>query len=163
MENQDQTSPQEQAQQSQSGQSANAELRAFNETLKSENAALRSRVMSQDLKEIGLQPDAGLGLAIVESYEGRYEPGSVAEYARDKYQYSHEGGAPVESQAAQDVEQVQAQTDQLQATSVSAMPETQSDRLRAHDQRMADPEATRQDAQNALTDKLSAYRQATGR
>ena len=134
-----------------------AGVREHNKSLVSENKDLRQRVMGTDLSAIGLDAGSGLGLAIVESYGGRYEPGSVAEYAKEKYAYSP-GGEEESSPVAQQIEQTQEVVSNLQDASTPARPATAMDELAAREQRLTEDDAGRKDAESSLRLKSQLYR-----
>jgi hypothetical protein len=129
--------------------------------IEAENKNLRTRILAGDLQSIGLEIDKGLGKAIAKDYRGDFEPGSVAAFAKDEYQYEHEdAGAP--PQAQQIVEQQQ-QADALQTVSSPILPQTVADRIAEHDTKMMDPESKRSDAEASVRDKTTALlRQVQG-
>lgn len=139
-----------------------AGIKEHNKTLVAENKDLRERVMGTDLSAIGLSATDGLGLAIVESYDGRYEPGSVAEYAKEKYAYAPDG-TEVASPMAQQIETAQQQVEDLQAVSTPARPATAMDELAAREARLKENDATRKDAEASLRLKSNMYRKSQGR
>lgn len=137
-------------------QKTSADLRAYADRMKAENAQMRTQLLGTHLDAINLKPDTGLGLAIAEGYEGDISAEAVAKYAQDKYGHVVEETTP-EPTAAVVQADAQEKVDGLVAGSTPVTPTTQLERIAQHDQILSQPEATRADAQTALTDKLSQY------
>lgn len=135
---------------------ANAELRAYADRMKGENAALRQQVIQGHLSSIGLDTEKGLGKAIAKEYSGEFTAEAVTEYAKSEYGYEYETTA---EPAAEQLQQQQDRVDAIQSESAPVTPTGLRDKIAQHDQTLAQPEATRADAQKALSDKLEQYLQ----
>jgi hypothetical protein len=134
----------------------NSAIKEMREAMKrkdAEIAELRTGAVATHLLAIGLEPDKGLGKAIAAGYMGEVSPLAVAEFAKSEYSYE----APVENAQAQQMQQAQQRVDGFGAASTSIAPATGEDIVRAHDQKLASPDASRQDALNALEAKVQHY------
>lgn len=151
------TDPSQQMQQVEEKPDANAELRAYADRVKAENAALRQQVLQGHLSQIGLNVDQGLGKAIAKEYSGEITSDAVAEYAKSEYGY--EPAAATDESKAQQLDQAQQRVEQVQAESSPVTPTGLVDKIAEHDQTLAKPEASRADAQAAIADKLKYYLQ----
>ncbi len=132
----------------------NSEVHAYNKRLKKRVKDLEGRRMTDDLDVIGLQPDAGLGLAISETYKGDFTDGDVAEFARTKYGH--------DSAVAQQVPAEVAQGDRLEQLGGSADPIVpQQAPVPGQDainlMEANDPEASRQDALDSIAAKSAQF------
>jgi hypothetical protein len=132
------------------------ELRAYADRMKAENAAMRTQLLGTHLEAINLKPDTGLGKAITKDYSGEITAEAVARYAQDEYGHAIEESTP-EPTAAVIQADAQDKVDGLVAGSTPVTPTTQLERIAQHDTILSQPEATRADAQAALSDKLSEY------
>lgn len=145
---------------------ANKAVRDYADSVKGENVTMRGGLMGTYLSEIGLDASTGLGKAIAKEYEGAIDQETVASYAAEEYGYSHNVEAGETAEPNEQAAQITAATEQVaQTDSVSApvTPATSADQLAEADQKLADAEATPQDAQAAAALKLAAYLQAQGR
>jgi hypothetical protein len=116
-----------------------------------ESAVLRKRMIGYELKDIGLDSEAGLGVAIAESYEGDFAEGSVAQFAVEKYKYEVPGATvPVET-----VTEPQERLEALDAESSPVTPEVPVDPQAQAEAAMNSPDGTRDDAVASLTHKLA--------
>lgn len=134
----------------------NAELREYAERVKAENAALRQQVVQGHLTSIGLEVDKGLGKAIVKEYSGEFTAEAIAKYASEEYGYEPQASSEA---AATQLQQQQERVDAIQGESAPVTPTGLRDKIAEHDRTLATPEATRADAQAALSDKLDQYLQ----
>lgn len=138
-----------------------------------ENAELREQVLTSHLSAIGLDRETGLGKVIYREYKGTFTAAEVAKYAKDEY--SHEYTPPEPTPEVEEVPEVPepnpqaetivdalAQIDQANATSTPAEPQLGDDSIEAHDKRLADPEARRPDAINAIVAKTKAFKKQHG-
>lgn len=119
---------------------ANAELRAAYDRLKSENSTLRAAAMRAELREIGLSPDEGLGVAIVESYKGDITAEAIGQYAFEKYKHQA-AQAPVPP-AVETGERL----DRLAAAGQPVTPPPTPDAIQEAEGRLVSEDATRGDA-----------------
>lgn len=133
---------------------ANAELRAYNDRLVAENAKLRKTAMRSELAAIGLNPDEGLGVAVVETYDGdEITADALSAYAFEKYKYaSPDTAVPPDVAAGNRLEQVQ-------AASQPVTPPPATDPVTEAETRLIDPEATRRDAIASITQKTRALQE----
>lgn len=131
----------------------NAELRAYNDRLKEENKKLRSAAMRAELREIGLTPDAGLGVAIVESYKGDITAEAIGAFAAEKYKYE-----PAQAPTPPSVEAGE-RLETLQAIGEPVTPPQPLDAVQEAEGKLVDPEATRQDAITSATLKAQRLQQ----
>lgn len=132
---------------------ANEQLRAWAEAQKAENQKLRGMAMKSALGEIGLNPEEGLGVAIVESYDGEITEDAVAKYAEEKYKYtSGQQPPPPEVNSGDKI-------DQLNAQGQSVTPEPEPDEGQKATQKIEgnDPEATQRDAISSVASKTSQF------
>lgn len=136
------------------GTDANAQLRAFNERLKDENKALRGIAMRNGLREIGLNHEEGLGVAVLETYQGdEYTPEAIAAFAQEKYKYSPEKAPPSPETVAAD------RVSNVNQNSSSVEPKPQPDAAREAQEKMKDPEAGRDDARASINAKSQQFLQ----
>lgn len=110
--------------------------------LENENEALRNRVLRDEIRGIGLDPEVQLGKAIAESYKGTYEVGDVVKFAEEHYGYTPPETVDV---AVQEMALTEQKIEQLNAGSEPVTPEVQIPPLQAADQIFADPEASQAD------------------
>jgi hypothetical protein len=144
----------------------NAELRAFNDRLKEENAALRTRTLEADIRNIGLDPKIGLGVAVAELYQGDFSDGSVAAFAQEKFGHAGETAEPApsmqEAQKAESIVEAQSLADRVLNTSSSIDVTPELDNIAAMDRKLGSPEATRDDAIAAVDAKRALFREQLG-
>jgi hypothetical protein len=137
--------------------SPSQELVEYKNRLEAENKQYRTQLVGTYLGQIGLTPDTGLGKAIAQTYKGDISAEAVASFAYEEY--GHQAPAPPQPATPPAVQQaVQAQQAATQLGSVAQplAPQSQIDRLAAHDQRLAEPDSTRRDAEVAIADKTGA-------
>lgn len=145
---------------------ANKAVRDYADSVKSENVTLRSGQTGMYLSSIGLDPEQGLGKAIAKEYDGTITQEAIAEYAAEEYGHSYSADATPTPEPNVQAEAIAAATEQqaqIESVSAPVTPATSSDRLAQLDEKLADPEATPQDAQAAMTAKLAAYLEQQGR
>lgn len=137
---------------------APAELIEYKKRLEAENKVLREQLTATHLGAIGLEPDKGLGKAISQTFKGDPSAEAIATFARDEYGHELPPPAvdPAQAEAIQAAQAAQAASQSVQMASAPLAPATQTDQLRAHDQRLAEPDATAADAKAAITDKVGA-------
>lgn len=135
----------------------NPELRAAYDREKERRITAERRVIAGDLEAIGLDPDVGLGKAIAKEYDGELTREAIAAYASEEYGFTPVGmdteGAAQRAAAAAE------QAEQLEAASTSVVPAGVEDQLAAYDQRLAEEDATREDAEASLAAKMGAFAQ----
>lgn len=134
---------------------ANEQVRNYANRLKDENKELRTLAMEAALGEIGLSPSEGLGVAIVESYEGAFTKEAIAEYAESKYKHTA-SNAPVPKEV-----ETHNRLDELNAVgeSVTPTPEPTEGEKAAQSVDGNDPEAGRDEAVTSLTAKVGQFTQ----
>ncbi len=133
---------------------ANEQLRTYADSVAEENKQLRSLAMRSALSEIGLTPEEGLGLAIVETYDGSITDEDIANYAAEKYKHG------AQQQPQQDPAVAAAQrAEQLAATGQSVEPRPQTTPGQQASQKVDgnDPEADRQEAVMSTTEKVNEF------
>jgi hypothetical protein len=135
---------------------ANAELRAYNKRLKAENRDFKARIMSGDLKAIGLDHEAGLGKAIAKEYDGEMTTEALAAYAKDEY--GHDSAVPLqvpqEVQAGDRLDQAMQGSTPVVPTEAPIAGQAEIDKIDAND-----PEATRQDALKSIRAKSGQFQE----
>ena len=146
---------------SEAGDVTNDQLRDYARRMKDERDSLRGQVLGSHLQSIGLEADKGLGKAIAQQYDGDATAEAVAAYARSEFSYEPPTQATAADQQAQAQAERQAVIDGVQSQSNPVAPRTNLDRIAELDAKLADPEATRQDAQSALSAKLEQYLEDT--
>jgi hypothetical protein len=115
----------------------------------------RNEVLKMRVKEIGLSPDEGLGIAVLETFDGDPTPDGVKAFASERYKYQ----VPASSEeVATRTAAPAGRIDTVANSGGSIEPPPQVDPLVEADKKLADPEATRQDAINALTMKTARMR-----
>ncbi len=138
----------------------NAELRAHADRVEAENKALRTRVLHEDIRGIGLDPSTGLGKAVAQGYSGDFTEGSVATYAKEEYGHEHKEEEPTqgEPEQLQQVEAQQAEVDKITQQGESA-PTGGDDRVAAAEAALrGDPAKVGSgDARKSLAAKLERF------
>lgn len=131
---------------------ANKQLQSHLKKVEAENAALRGQLVAVHITEIGLDPEKGLGKAITKEYQGDISAEAVATFAREEY--GHEAAdtpaAPPEVAQAQNI-------DTLNQGSATVTPPEQPSEAELAEQRMHDPQSTREDATAAIAAKAQAF------
>ena len=135
--------------------SENAELRAAYEREKERRQSAEQKNVGHELAAIGLDPSEGLGKAIAKEYDGEMTREAIALYAQEEYNFSPVGVDVPEQ--TQEVIEGQEQVDKLDSASTSVVPVSQEDELAAHDQRLAQDDATQEDAERSLNAKLGTF------
>lgn len=138
---------------------ANAQLRAYADRLKAENKQLRAQAMSAHIEKLGLKTDEGLGVAIVEGYDGDVTYESIAQWAQEKYKHTPPEPITETDTQAQAIDAAHQQLDAANASSSPVIPDTQQDTLAKHDQRLHEEDAGRSDAISAIADKTGVVKQ----
>lgn len=131
----------------------NAELRAYADRLKDENAELRREVVSMRLESIGLNPKEGLGKAIAKEYDGEYSLEAVRGYAKEEYGYEPKEPS-VEPSIVTDA---QHRIDDLMAEGTSVTPQQETDPVEDAEAKLASDDATTADARTSMSTKLQAF------
>lgn len=119
-----------------------------------EIAEMRSDAIATHLGAIGLEAGKGLGKAIAQSYDGKTTADDIAAFAKSEYEHEY---VPQQAPQAQAMQAAQQRADAFGQASAPMQPVSSEDIVRSHDQRLANPEATRQDAQNSLEAKVQHY------
>lgn len=133
---------------------ANRSLQQHVKKLEAENATYRAQLVGVHLDALGLDPEKGLGKAILKEYKGEISVEAVAAFAKDEY--GHESATPPEAPA----EVTQGQNiDALQQQGQSLLPQPTLTPEQIAEQRMHDPHATREDAAAAVASKVAAFTQ----
>ncbi|GAG27024.1 unnamed protein product [marine sediment metagenome] len=95
--------------------------------VEAENARLRAGAMTSAFKDIGLDPEMGLGKAIAKEYKGETSLEALTAYAKDEY--GHVAPADPTHPQAQTIVQEQQRLDQAAVGSGSVVAPSQSDEL----------------------------------
>lgn len=140
-----------------------AELNAHVKRVEAENKALKNQVLGAHLNAIGLSPEEGLGIAILDSYKGdQYTVEAVKEYAADKYKYTPtvtEPEVPEPNEVPTVPGEAATQTlETLEAVSAPATPPPATDAVADAEAKLISPEVTPQDAQASLAEKMARYK-----
>jgi hypothetical protein len=130
-----------------------AELNRYAKAQKAAADEANKALIKVRFEQLDLDPDKGLGKAVIASYEGGTSKEEVAKFLKDEYDYEPPESVTVPTPT----EQAQATVDGLASVSESVAPVSQEDPLIEVTQRLVSPEATRQDAQNSLTLKVNKY------
>jgi hypothetical protein len=132
---------------------ANAEVREYANRTAAENKTLRAGAMKGALADIGLTASEGLGVAIVDSYEGEITTELVAAYAQEKYSFT---AANAESPpAVESGDKLEA----LDAVSSPVTPPVEVDPAAEATAKMHDPESGRTEAIESLNAKMNQFQQ----
>ncbi len=121
-----------------------------------EIAEMRADAISTHLGSIGLEVGKGLGKAIAQNYDGKTTAEDIAAFAKSEYDHEY---VPEQAPQAQQMQAAQQRADAFGQAAAPMQPVSGEDIVRSHDQRLANPDATRQDAQNALEAKVQHYLQ----
>ncbi len=119
-------------------------------------AVYRADAIATHLGSIGLEVGKGLGKAIAQNYDGDTTAEAIAAFAKSEYEHEY---VPQQAPQAQEMQAAQQRADTFGQASAPMQPVSGEDIIRGHDQRLANPDATRQDAQNALEAKVQHYLQ----
>lgn len=132
---------------------ANEQLREWANSVVDENKGLRKMAMKSALGEIGLTPEEGLGVAIVESYEGEITEEAIAKYAEEKYKHTPGQAPPPPEVSSGD------KVDQLNAQGQSVTPEPEETEGQKATQKIEgnDPEADSRDAISSVAEKTNQF------
>lgn len=133
---------------------ANEQVRSWANGLNDENKELRKLAMETALDKIGLKPEEGLGLAIVETFKGTISHQAIADYAESKYKHST-GKQTVTDPAVTAADQIE----QLNAEgqSVTPTPQPTPGEEAAHKVDSGDPEVDRSTAINSVAAKMGQF------
>lgn len=132
---------------------ANAELRAYADRMKEERDGMYRELLEYRLEHVGLNPNEGLGKAVAKEYDGDVNLDAVTSYLASEYNYT----PPTPSVPEEVVTEATQRVDEVMGQSASVTPEQEPDPVRQADQKMADPEATPQDAAQSIQAKLDAF------
>lgn len=121
-----------------------------------EIAEMRADAISTHLGSIGLEVGRGLGKAIAQNYDGKTTAEDIAAFAKSEYDHEY---VPEQAPQAQEMQAAQQRADVFGQASAPMQPVSGEDVIRGHDQRLGQPDATRQDAQNSLEAKVQHYLQ----
>ena len=121
-----------------------------------EIAEMRADAISTHLGSIGLEVGRGLGKAIAQNYDGKTTAEDIAAFAKSEYDHEY---VPEQAPQAQEMQAAQQRADTFGQASAPMQPVSGEDIIRGHDQRLGQPDATRQDAQNSLEAKVQHYLQ----
>lgn len=148
--------------------SAPEELRSWAERVEKENVQLRALALTSQLRDIGLEPERGLGKAIAEKYRGAITDGAVAAFAKEEYDY--EAPPPAESSAGESdasppdagdrAAELAAQAKAIDSTMQVGTPiesRTYADVAAEFDAKAGRGEATRRDATDSIASKLAQF------
>ena len=124
-----------------------------------EASGYRSLLVEQHLDTLGLKPDEGIGVAIVDSFEGKPTLEEIATHAAEKYKYEPPEPAVVAAQVTEPAARIEA----VQTESAPVVPPPDVDEVVEAETKLLDPEATRQDAQNSVAAKMGRYQQVRDR
>lgn len=115
---------------------------------------MRQELMTERLEKIGLKADEGLGVAIMESFDGTPTVEALREHAAEKYKYNTEPAVPVEA-----VNAPAQRMDSVVTESAPVTPTPAVDEVAAAEARLSEADASRADAQASLSQKMTRYRQ----
>lgn len=127
------------------------ELREYAQRVEAENAKLRAKAMKSELAELGLSPDQGLGVAIVESYSGEIDAAAIAAFAQEKYKYTPEHAPTPPAVISSE------RLDGLSTDAESVTPAQDVDEAAQITAKMNDPDAGRDDARASLAAKVDQF------
>lgn len=141
------------------------QLREWAERVARENTQLRTQLVDGQLREIGLDPETGLGKAIRKEFREPVTEGAVATYASEEYGYTFTPPPPAPAGEAEPEAEPSGRAAELRATAEgmdavigasSSAPEPVSlaDQLAAFNARAAAGQATREDAIATLNAKV---------
>lgn len=102
-------------------------MRAIIERLTAENKELKADKMQDALSKIGLNPEQGLGKAIVKEYNGDVSLEAISEYAKNEYAY--EGSVVSTHPEAQAITEGTQRLESVGATAGSIANPTQQELL----------------------------------
>lgn len=141
----------------------NGELRAYADNVAQENKKLRGRVLESDLRAIGLSHEEGLGIAVVDNYDGDLTREALTDWVKDKYRYTPPVTEEVVEERAAEVETATAAAQELESTiggvGQSLEPAGEEGAFQSIVNRMNDPEAGTAEAQQSVAAKLRALNQ----
>ena len=114
----------------------------------------RKEVLSMRLEKLGLNPEEGLGVAVMETYDGAPNQEALTAHLVEKYKYEVPVEVPAEkvTQPAERIAQV------AENSKPTEMPQ-EPDPVAVANEKMTDPEAGREEAQESLAAKMQRYRQ----
>jgi len=116
--------------------------------LEGENKTLRQRLASTELRNAGLDPDIGLGKAVLRTYNGSFNEGDIVKFAQEEYGF--EPSTPVASTVPPEVIEPTTRVESMEQASTSVEPPVQVPAAQAAETIFGDPEATRDDIINGL-------------
>jgi len=135
-------------------QSEGSRLRQERNDMKTQRDEFRKELLSVRLEQLGLKPDEGLGVAIMEGYNGAPDKEALITHLADKYRYEVPAEIEVEK-----VTQPADRISQVVENSAPVEPPVEVDQVVEAEAKMHDPEAGRVEAQDALATKMQRYRQ----
>ncbi len=128
-------------------------LRQERNQMKEERDTFREEVLSMRLEKLGLNPKEGLGVAVMDNYDGAPTAEALTTHLAEKYRFEVPSEVPTE-QVTQPAERIA----QVAENGTSIEPEQEPDPVGVAESKMADPEAGRTEAQDALAAKMGRYR-----
>ena len=132
----------------------NADLNRYAKDQKARADAAHRELLEMRFENLGLDPTKGLGKAVIGGYEGDTSKEAVAKYLKDEYEYTPPEPQTNDPTAA---EQNQAKVEGMESMSQPIPPVDTTNPLVQAEQKLVDPEATRQDAMNSTALKVEAY------
>ena len=132
---------------------ANAEVREYADRTAKENKTLRAGAMKTALSDIGLNSEEGLGVAIVETYDGEITAEALGAYALEKYKHQA-AQAPVPAAVV-----TGEKLDALNSQSSPVDPPVEQDEPAIITAKMHDPEAGVKEAQASVQAKMRQFNQ----
>jgi hypothetical protein len=136
-------------------QSEGSRLRQERDAAVQEMKEARQELLGHRITGLGLKPDEGLGVAIMESFKGKPTDDAVREFALERYKYSPAEAVPTEA-----VNEPTQRMEQVSTVSAPVEPPPTVDAVAEADAALHNPEgATRQEAQRSTALKMARYRQ----
>lgn len=108
-----------------------------------ENKVLRQRLASTELRSAGLDPNTGLGKAVLKTYNGSFEEGDIVKFAVEEYGYEPPKSMEIAELPPEITDPTQ-RVEAIEGTSESVEPPTQVPPVQAAESIFGDPEATRE-------------------
>jgi hypothetical protein len=135
----------------------------------------RSQLVAAELRNIGLEPDKGLGKALLSVFPADRNPTELGAYAKEEYGHEYTPpppadpatAPPAESSSEEDptaeakaraLADQQAAVNATMAASTSVVDVTAAERLRSFEERAGKGEATREEAIASIDDALAQLR-----
>jgi hypothetical protein len=149
--------PSQVAQSAASPADANAQLREAYDREKERRQTAEAELGKMFITRLGLEPNEGLGKAILKTYDGDYTYEAVAAYAQEEYNHTAAEAPAVTPETAEQIAQAQAQADQAAASSTPITPPTDLEEVAALEQKLTDEDSTPRDAQASMNAKLGRF------